>query len=61
MKVDRNTLLVVSAAASLTAMVCGCQSSALKTDMSKAERAEFQQKVARDPFPAARQDALSGG
>ena len=61
MKVDRNTLLVVSAAAILAATVCGCQSSALKTDMSKAERAEFQQKVARDPFPAARQDGFSEG
>jgi hypothetical protein len=61
MKVDRNTLLVVSAAATLAATVCGCQSGALKTDMSKAERAEFQQKVARDPFPTARQDAVAGG
>lgn len=46
-------LLPLLLSACLPAAAGGCQSSPLKTEMSKADQAKFREKVARDPFPAA--------
>lgn len=51
----------ILAAAFVLALIGGCQSSPFKKDgLSRREAAEFQKKVASDPFPVAQQASLPG-
>lgn len=61
MKSCCKSLLALPMLACLCALVAGCQSNPLNTKMSRADRAKFQEKVARDPFPAAQPTGFASG
>ncbi len=61
MKSCWKSLLALPMVVSLSALVAGCQSSPLNTEMSRADLARFQEKVAQDPFPAAQPTGFAGG
>jgi hypothetical protein len=61
MKSPADKRLGILAAACTLAVVCGCQSPLFKhAAKSKRESADFQKKVATDPFPTAQQSGFLG-